>query len=139
MFSSAADTVPSLSNSMTVTRAKQILIAEDNPDLRAIFSVVFERSHFDVRVAIDGREAIAALEDALPDVLLLDVNMPHISGIDVMTYVRRTTAGKRVKIIVVTGNYLIEQNAEVQLADLFLVKPVDVSTLAVFARRLLEG
>jgi len=115
---------------------RRVLIAEDNADLRMIFAKVFERTEFKVQVALDGHEAMQALMAGLPDVLILDINMPNVSGLDVLTYVRRTEGDRHVNIIVVTGNAQMEQSPVVELADLFLLKPVDVFTLVIFAQRL---
>jgi DNA-binding response OmpR family regulator len=64
---------------------KQVLIAEDDSDLRTIFARIFLISAFEVRLAVDGRETLAQLAEAVPDILILDINMPHISGLDVLT------------------------------------------------------
>src|ERR1700694_3772338 len=71
------------------TQVKRMLIAEDNYDLRRIFAKVFSNKHFDVHVVVDGREAISTLEQIMPDILLLDVNMPHVSGLEVLAHVRQ--------------------------------------------------
>ena len=118
---------------------KRVLIAEDNTDLRIIFAKVFERSGFQVEVANDGQVAVASLMQSMPDVLVLDINMPNVSGIDVLTYVRRTQGERHVSVIVVTGNSQVEQNPEIELADLFMLKPVDVPSLVTLAQRLMSG
>ena len=115
---------------------KSVLIAEDNADLREIFAQVFTFHQFNVRVAHDGQAALAFLEAELPDVLVLDINMPRLSGFDVLDFIRRRTSIKQVKIIVVTGSMLAMQSPEAEYADLFLVKPVAVHDLIEFATRL---
>src|SRR5690349_20167418 len=116
---------------------KSVLIAEDNTDLREIFAQVFTFHDFNVRVAHDGQAALACLEAELPDVLVLDINMPRLSGFDVLAFIRRRTSIKQVKIIVVTGSMLAMQSPEAEYADLFLVKPVAVHDLIEFATRLI--
>jgi len=116
---------------------KKVLIAEDNRDLRDIFSHTFNPRHFSVKVAVDGREALKQLEEELPDILILDVNMPYMTGLEVLTRVRQDPRMKHMKVIVVTGNTMATHAPEAELADLFLVKPVNIVDLMTFAQRLI--
>jgi two-component system cell cycle response regulator DivK len=115
---------------------KKVLIAEDNPDLREIFARTFHHYHFSVEVAEDGIETIESLKLELPDVLILDVNMPRLSGFDVLRYVRQNQRTKDIKVVVVTGNCMAMQAPEAEYADLLLVKPVSIKDLVTLAQRL---
>ena len=115
---------------------KKVLIVDDNPDLRFIFARTFDRRHFSVHVAVDGVEAIESLQAELPDVLILDVNMPRLSGFDVLRYVRQNQRTKDVKVVLVTGNCMAIQEPEAKYADLLLIKPVNIDDLVTLARRL---
>ena len=117
---------------------KRVLIAEDDTDLRTIFAKIFSRREFEVQLAVDGQQAITALEQMLPDILILDVNMPYISGLDVLTYIRASEHLKHLKVIVVTGNATAYQSPESNLADLFLIKQVSTHDLVVLAQRLID-
>lgn len=122
------------------TMTKNILIVEDNPDLQQIFTWVFHRNqHFEVRTAMDGLEAVESIKELMPDVIILDINMPGISGLEVLAYVRNHQGDKAVKVIIVTGNYLAKFEPEAELADLFLVKPLEVPQLLTLAQRLLSA
>lgn len=114
----------------------RILIAEDNDDLRTIFSLAFKHTHFEVQAVSNGKQAIAELEKALPDVLVLDINMPEMSGIDVLRYIRERGWDSHLEVIVVTGNSEHRYDPEINSASLFLVKPVDIHELTIFARKL---
>jgi DNA-binding response OmpR family regulator len=114
----------------------RLLIAEDNDDLRRTFVLAFERSGFEVRAACNGEEALSALNDRMPEVLILDIGMPGISGIDVMKSVREKEVERRIQIIVVTGNHLYADTQVMTLADMFLVKPVRPTDLVKLADRL---
>ncbi len=118
------------------SRLKKVLIAEDNVDLRAIFARAFDKSHFLVNVAVDGAEAIEYLQHELPDVLILDINMPNVSGLEVLRYVRENQQTKDIKVVVVTGNVMAMQAPEAEYADLLLIKPVDISDLVLLSERL---
>lgn len=114
----------------------RILIAEDNDDLRTIFSLAFKHTHFEVQAVSNGKQAIVELEKSLPDVVVLDVNMPEMSGIDVLRYIRERGWDSHLEVIVVTGNSEHRYDPEMNGASLFLVKPVDIYELTVFARKL---
>lgn len=116
----------------------RVLIAEDNPDLADIFLRVFQSIAHAVDVARDGQEAIKFLNQGLPSVVVLDVNMPKVSGLDVLSYLRGLPKGDQVKVLMVTGNHLSQSSPEAQLADLFLVKPVDIQDLLLLTERLMR-
>ena len=124
-------------NGATADNKKKVLIAEDNRDLREIFSHTFNPRSFSVKVAVDGREALSQLEQEIPDILILDVNMPYMTGLEVLTRVRQDARMKHMKVIVVTGNAMATHAPEAELADLFLVKPVNIVDLMTFAQRLI--
>lgn len=115
---------------------KNVLIAEDSPDLREVFAMLFEHHGFEVQLAQDGQAALDLIFELLPDVLLLDINMPRLSGFEVLTRVRGQQATRDIKVIVVTGNTLAMQDERAECADLFLVKPVNIQELVAFTERL---
>lgn len=121
------------------TRLKRVLIAEDNEDLRTIFARTFDKRHFEVNVAKDGVIAMQMLEGALPDVLILDVNMPNMSGFEVLRRVRDSERMRAIKIVLVTGNCMAIHSPEAELADLVLIKPVNIGDLITLARRLVPA
>lgn len=115
---------------------KKVLIAEDNPDLRFIFARTFDHQHFSVRIAVDGVDALESLQTELPDVVILDINMPRVSGFEVLRYLREHQQTKDIKVVVVTGNTMAMQAPEVEYADLLLIKPVNIADLITLAQRL---
>lgn len=111
----------------------QILIAEDHADLREIFATVLRRAGFSVDVAANGHEALEFLDRSLPDLLLLDINMPGPSGLEIIRHVRQNQ--RPVKVIVITANHQAGRTAEADMADLFLLKPVSITDLVQMAQR----
>ncbi|MGQ9907521.1 MAG: response regulator [Candidatus Flexifilum sp.] len=119
---------------------RRICIAEDNPDLRQIFSAVFDAAGFDVYTARDGQETLRCLYTNPPDALVLDVNMPGQNGLDILKHIREETQLRkllRLKVVLVTGNPTALMNAEAGMADVILMKPVDVFELLDLVRRML--
>src|SRR6185295_18564035 len=115
---------------------KRVLIAEDDADLQDIFSYAFTKLRFEVQIARDGQQAIESLMTTLADVLVLDINMPRVSGLDVLTYIHRSPDLSDLKIIVVTGSTQAAYAPQVEYADLVLTKPVSIRDLTEFAERL---
>ena len=65
-----------------------VLVADDQPEITKLVSLSLEADGFRVLTASDGQQALAQLADANPDVLLLDIMMPGMSGMDVLREVR---------------------------------------------------
>ena len=70
----------------------RILIVEDHPTMREAMRLVLEGEGFDIDEASDGDQALAAVESERPDLVLLDMSIPGISGPDVLAAVKRTPA-----------------------------------------------
>lgn len=123
---------------MTAIDTKLVCIAEDNPDLQSIFGMVFEHAAFRTVTVSDGRQALACIQQDTPDLLVVDVNMPYVSGLEVLRRVRQNPQTAQMQVIVVTGNTQALTTPEAALADLVLVKPVDVFELRTFVERFLN-
>ncbi len=83
---------------------KKILIAEDDFFIRDIYSKVFSLSGYDVNVAVDGADALEKIKTQLFDMILLDIMMPRMTGIDVLKNVRAlSTPAKSTPIFIITN------------------------------------
>ena len=69
----------------------RIMVVEDDPDIAAFERTVLERAEFDVQIAASGAQALEMAASWLPEVVLLDVGLPDISGLDVLTSLSYTT------------------------------------------------
>ena len=83
--------------------AKRILIADDNLIIRILARAALEKAGFIVEEAGDGKQAIAALAQTRPDLILLDVMMPGPDGFTVCQEVRSYPEGKHTAILMMTG------------------------------------
>ena len=82
---------------------KKILLVEDDMALSAVYRSRLEIEGFDVREANNGEDALSATVEYRPDLILLDVMMPKISGFDVLDILRNTTETANVRIIMLTA------------------------------------
>ena len=84
--------------------AKRILVVEDGADLRAVVVAVLKRvCGYEIIEAADGREAVAKAVSEKPDLILMDVNLPDISGIDAAKAVKSNPRTAHIPIIAQTG------------------------------------
>src|SRR5690349_1234456 len=80
-----------------------ILVVEDDPDIRHLVSYKLTRGGFDVVEVADGPAALRCVRENPPDLILLDVRMPRMSGIDVCRELRAGLLGAHVPIIMLTA------------------------------------
>lgn len=102
---------------------KRVLVADDNEYWRDLFESTLART-FEVRTVADGRAAVRAMEDWLPDALLLDVSMPEMSGPAVASVVRRLTRTRPATPRII--GFSADEPSESQRAtfDEFVLKPI---------------
>ncbi len=80
-----------------------VLLAEDDPDIRHLISTKLRRSGFDVIETVDGAEALAAARRDHPDLILLDVRMPRLSGFEVLRELRADPGTAALPILILTA------------------------------------
>lgn len=80
-----------------------ILIAEDNEDQRELFTLMLIMGGFEVRSVTNGKEALAELQRSLPDVILTDISMPEMNGLELVRSVKSQKAFAEVPIVVMSA------------------------------------
>lgn len=100
---------------MNPTAKHKILIVEDDPLLTKMYTTKFITEGFEVNSAADGEEGLAKATAVTPDFIILDVMMPKLSGIDMLSRLRATEAGKNIPVIVLS-NLSQEEEAKKALA-----------------------
>jgi two-component system phosphate regulon response regulator PhoB len=88
---------------MTEQRPRNILVVEDEPDIAALVAYQLAHAGYGVRTAGDGREALRALETDPPDLIILDLLLPEMSGFDVLRSVRASEEIKGLPVIILTA------------------------------------
>lgn len=110
---------------------KKILIVDDNDDVVTTYRVVLERMGYGVDIARDGNECLEKIEQNRPDIVLLDVLLPGLSGNEVCRLIKETARTSDIPVVAITASVAAdtrEKMAEVG-ADAFLLKPIEVSDL----------
>jgi DNA-binding response OmpR family regulator len=118
-----------------------ILIADDDPNILKALTFLMRRQGHGVRTATDGRQALAAIAEAPPDLVLLDVMMPRGNGYEVCREVRATPAYDAVRIIMLTAKGReAEQRAGLELgADAYVTKPFAIGDVLDCVAGILAG
>jgi CheY-like chemotaxis protein len=93
----------------TATGRKNILIVDDEVSFREVVKLVLTGEGYSVAEAGDGREALEKLSASKPDLLLLDLNIPEISGWEIIRRISLDPNLKDVEVLVVSGAVLDEQ------------------------------
>lgn len=109
----------------------RILLADDNPHGLELLEAYLGATEYETRTAVDGEDTLRVIRDWKPDVVLLDIMMPRISGFEVCKCLRADPALKDTGVIMVTA---LDQPADIDRAvdagtDDFLTKPIDQKDL----------
>lgn len=110
---------------------KTVLIVDDEPNIVISLEFLIKQAGFGVRIAKDGEEALAAVAESLPDLILLDVSIPKRDGFDVCQTIRKNPAWANVPIIMLTakGRDIEREKGMALGADLYLTKPFSTREL----------
>jgi len=110
---------------------KTILIADDEPNIVISLEYLLERDGYRVLVARDGEEAMQAMQREAPDLLLLDVMLPRLSGYDVCQRIRENSAWRATRIVMLTarGREIEVAKGLALGADAYITKPFSTHEL----------
>jgi CheY-like chemotaxis protein len=108
-----------------------VLVVDDNDDAADMLSLMLEQAQYATSKAFDGPSALAAVESWTPDVVILDIGLPGMSGYDVARELRRSERCERLELIALTGwgSHEDRQRAFDAGFDVHLTKPVDAEKL----------
>lgn len=118
---------------------KEILVAEDNKRIQALLKSVLEPQGYRVHCLDNGKETLAFLEDHTPDLAILDLMMPFVTGADVAKHMRTTDRLEPVPIIMLTGldDPYWKEALPREYFDSFIQKPFDHRALLAEVRDLI--
>src|SRR6187200_1216989 len=115
-----------------------ILIVDDEQSYRQLLSLVFEGDGHTIRTASNGREALALLQSEPADVVISDVRMPDMDGIEMLRSVRQTLPDLGVILMTAFASVETAREAFKLGADDFIQKPFDVEELKLIVKKTLE-
>jgi two-component system cell cycle response regulator DivK len=104
------------------------LVIEDEEDLASIFSRVLDMGRFECKAVRDGYVALEQLATMLPDLVLLDLHLPHVSGVEILHQIRASERLTHTRVVVITAD-LVKAEALAELADAILIKPIRIKQL----------
>lgn len=117
----------------------KLLVAEDDTVLRDLYLRKFDRSVYDVRTSINGKETLDLIAKDKPDLLLLDINMPILDGFGVLEHLPKA---ERTFPVIILTNFDDQANRErgkaYQVDDYFVKKDMTIKSLVDMVERLLK-
>ncbi|MFZ2489947.1 MAG: response regulator [Thermoanaerobaculia bacterium] len=106
-----------------------VLVVDDEPAIRALVAKIVERAGLRVDTASDGLEAMSMLAKRRYAVLVLDLNMPHMNGIDVIESLKRYTPPKPAIIVISASDSVILRQLDGSMVHSIVRKPFDIDVL----------
>lgn len=118
----------------------RILLVDDYPDALEIWGLYLRANDYDVETAVDGLEAVAKARAQLPDVIVLDLELPGITGFEAALRLRQGRDTSHIPLIAATGYSHVKQlnQAKASGFDSIMIKPCDPAALVAEIERLLQ-
>ncbi|MGS2743419.1 response regulator transcription factor [Halomonas sp. LS-001] len=116
-----------------------VLVVDDEPNIVLSLEFLMEQAGFTVTTAEDGEKALVCVEQKTPDLILLDIGLPGISGFDVLEQLRAQPLTKRLPVIILTahGREVEREKGMALGADDYITKPFSTQALVEKVRQLL--
>jgi CheY-like chemotaxis protein len=119
---------PTLEGNSVAPTPLRVLLIEDHPDLAAATADFLSAEGLDVRTALSGREALDVAAAFQPQVLLCDINLPDMSGLDLIRELKSNVSSQRTYFVILTA--MPEIDASHLQVDLCLSKPLTLEAIA---------
>ncbi|MDA8086772.1 MAG: response regulator [Nitrospiraceae bacterium] len=119
---------------------KTVLIVDDSVSMRQLVSFALQDAGFDVMAAVDGKDAIAKLGSAAVQMIITDLNMPNLNGIELIKHVRQTAGHRFTPIVMLTTESQESRKAEGRQAGAsgWIVKPFTPEQLVSTVRKFIK-
>lgn len=121
-------------------QSKRVLVVEDDDAIIELLRFLLEQEGFEVEVAKDGLEALDKMEVWMPDLVLLDLRLPKLEGMDVLWEMRQTPKWNNVPVIIIS----VDPSPQTMLqgwrlgVDSYFIKPFDPDELVRVVRRIIS-
>jgi CheY-like chemotaxis protein len=127
-------------SSLMIQAKKSVLIAEDYEDTRSYMKFLLEMEGYTVYEAGDGKEAVEAAKENLPDIILMDMSMPVMDGLTATKKLREHSATADLPIIAVTAHGKAFQEKALEAGcDELIAKPLDPEVLTRLLQKYVEA
>jgi CheY-like chemotaxis protein len=125
----------------TKAERPRVLLVDDYPDAREMYTEYLEFSGFDVVQASNGMEALERAADATPDIILMDLSLPVMDGWEATRRLKADARTASIPVVALTGHALagISEGAKRAGCDAFVTKPCLPEDLVSEIRRILDG
>lgn len=109
----------------------RVLVVDDHPDTTEVLTVLFRRMGYETKRALRGRDAMKSAREFDPELIVLDIGLPDISGFEVVNALRADPRVRDRYIVAVTGYSRPQDRARAREAgfDDFFVKPIDLAKI----------
>jgi two-component system cell cycle response regulator DivK len=110
--------------------SKRVLVVEDDAQNSYLIGFILEKSGYEVVTAVDGEQALAEVESALPDLILMDMLLPKMNGYEATRRIKARADAKDIPIVALTA-YSMKGDREKILesgCDGYISKPIDPET-----------
>jgi DNA-binding response OmpR family regulator len=114
---------------MTTPPPPFALIVEDDNKLATIFTKALQEAGYHTETIQRGDHAMTRLDELIPDVVILDLHLPYVGGIDILDRIRREPRLAAVKVVTVTADLYLAKESVQDKADWVLIKPVSFTRL----------
>ncbi|NLU49058.1 MAG: response regulator [Syntrophomonadaceae bacterium] len=106
--------------------AQKVLIVDDQKGIRKLLEELFKKEGLDVMVAADGREAISMVEGYVPDIILMDVKMPNMNGLEAAQEILRINQNIPIVMMTAYGETEVVKKALEIGVKKYITKPFDI-------------
>jgi CheY-like chemotaxis protein len=119
--------------------AKKVLIVEDYDDSRNLMQLLVKALGYDVLVAVNGNEAVEITKQEVPDLILMDIALPEMDGLNATEIIRNSAGISKIPIVAVSafGKILVDEAIKAGCDDV-ITKPVDFDSLEPVLNQYLE-
>lgn len=124
-------------NKETSLGSKKILVVDDHTDSLETLTFLLKMTGFSVALAENGQAALRVLETYEPELIITDINMPYLNGIELTKWLRKHSHFKDTPVIVLTAHQNLSQLTLEAGANEILIKPIDFDELVAAINRLL--
>lgn len=117
----------------------RLLVVDDQKGIRRLLQELFRREGFEVEVAADGMEAIELVKSSVPDVILMDMKMPRMNGLEASETILKMNQDVSIIMMTAYGEIeMMEKAVEVGVKK-YITKPFDISVLRDMVKETLVG